>query len=1028
MMKGMTKYLAVALLCAAAFHADAVTKVACVGNSITFGMKIPDREVNSYPSQLQRMLGDGYEVGNFGHSGATLMNRGYNPYMKLPEFRAALDFKPDIVVVHLGVNDTDPRTWPNYAEDFVTDYLALIDSFKVVNSAARVILANISPVNATHRRFRSGTRDWRLDVRDAVARTAQAAGAELIDFETPLLDRRDLLPDGLHPNAEGAGLLAETVRGAITGNYGGLSMAPVYQSGMVLQRDIPLRIGGRADAGERVTLTLDGETYSAVADNRGLWEVVTLPVVTGPTYEMVVTAGGRTLRFSDILAGEVWLASGQSNMAFTLAEETGAREVIASADDPELRFFNMRPVAATANVEWPDSVRALVDRLGYFREARWQPVTPADAGGLSAVAYHFAKQLRDSLDVPVGVISNAVGGAPAEAWISVEALEREMPEALNDWRKNDYVQKWCQERATKNSPTGRHPYEPSYLFAAGIRPLDSYPVAGVIWYQGESNAHNIEIHEKLFPLLVADWREYFADSSLPFYFVQLSSIDRHSWPRFRDSQRRMARRLPHVAMAVSSDLGDSLDVHPKNKRPVGERLGLLALRDSYGRDIVASGPDAVRAVNRGDAVAVTFANGAGMSPASGDNIIGFEVAEIEGLYYPASAVVESDSVVVVSSDKVGRPRFVRYAWQPFTRANLVNDRRLPASTFRLEVENPDVAEAGYKFGVSAPFAGVLDGRLVMAGGCNFPEKPLAKDSRKRFYKGIYVGDSLAQGGIRKIGELSAPTAYGATAKTSKGLILIGGIADGASLKDVWLLDIDGLVPNLTRLPSLPSAVDNMAAAAIGNVVYVAGGNIDGVPGNVLFALDLDTSAAGWKRLRDLPGNPRIQPVMAASNGNLFLWGGFAPAHMRGKKARQATLETDGLRYNPAKKRWSALPAPVNENGEAVSLGGGAACALPDGRIVAAGGVNKDIFLEALRDPAPDYLSHPAPWYRFNDNIFVFDPETSRWNVFARSRDAARAGAAMVPGQGNNLYIIGGEVKPQVRTPRISRYAIMENNE
>ncbi|MCM1071580.1 MAG: GDSL-type esterase/lipase family protein, partial [Alistipes timonensis] len=184
--------MATALICAAAICANAATKVACVGNSITFGMKIADRETNSYPSQLQRMLGDGYEVGNFGHSGATLLNRGHNPYMKLPEFRQALDFRPDIVVVHLGVNDTDPRNWPDFGDGFVRDYLALIDSFKVVNPSVRVILANISPVNATHKRFRSGTRDWRLEVRDAVERVARASGSELIDFETPLLDRRDL--------------------------------------------------------------------------------------------------------------------------------------------------------------------------------------------------------------------------------------------------------------------------------------------------------------------------------------------------------------------------------------------------------------------------------------------------------------------------------------------------------------------------------------------------------------------------------------------------------------------------------------------------------------------------------------------------------------------------------------------------------------------------------------------------------------------------------------------------------------------
>ncbi len=1021
-MRRISTFLAAALFCAGVFVANAVTRVACVGNSITYGMKIPDREKSCYPAQLQRMLGSDYEVGNFGHSGATLLNRGHNPYMKLPEFRQALEFKPDIVLIHLGVNDTDPRDWPDFNDGFVRDYLALIDSFKVVNPAARVILANISPVNATHKRFKSGTREWRHQVRDAVERVALASGAELIDFETPLNDRRHLLPDGLHPDAEGASRLALTAYSAITGNYWGLSMAPVYQSGMVLQRDRPLRIGGTANAGERVTLTLGGESYSAVTDNRGRWEVVTLPLVAGPSYEMVVTAGDKTLRFTDILAGEVWLASGQSNMEFTLGQSTGGKEETARANDSNLRFYDAKRAFHIDSHWYTDSIMDCINHLDFFKPAKWQGVTPANAGNLSAVAYYFAKQLRDSLDVPVGIICNAVGGAPTESWIGISALEEEIPEILIDWTNNDYVQKWVQGRA-KDKECVRHPYDPSYLFSAGIVPLDSYPIEGVIWYQGESNAHNIEVHERLFPLLVSNWREYFRDASMPFYFVQLSGLNRPSWPQFRDSQRRMARRIPGVAMAVSSDYGDSLDVHPKNKRPVGERLGLLALRDTYGRDIVASGPEPVKAENRGLSIAVTFANGAGMRPAAGDELIGFEVAEIDGLYYPATARVENDSVLLVSSGKVAKPRYVRYAWQPFTRANLVNAEGLPASTFRLEVGNPDVAEAGYEYGVSAQFAGKLDGRLVVAGGCNFPRNPLASDSRKRYYKGIYAADKSVVGGLRKIGELPAATAYGAAAQTPEGLVLIGGIADGKPSDAVCLLNVNGLIADLRQLPALPFALDNMAAAAVGDVVYVAGGNAEGVPCNELWALDLGNVAAGWKRLRAFPGNPRTQPVMAAADGALYLWGGFAPKRKAGKKERQATLETDGFRYDPAKNKWTKVAAPVDEDGEPVSLGGGVACALSDGRIAAAGGVNKDVFLEALDNQAPDYLAHPASWYRFNDRVFVFNPKTAAWSISSKSQDVARAGAAIVAGSDNGFYLIGGEVKPRIRTPRISRYSI-----
>lgn len=683
MMKGL-RVIAAIMAFLGFMATEARTRVACVGNSITYGFRVDDRERNCYPSQLQRMLGDDYEVGNFGHSGATLLNKGHNPYMKLPEFKEALAYDPDIVVIHLGINDTDPRNWPNFHDEFIGDYIALVDSFRSVNPDVRVILANLSPINSTHHRFRSGTRDWRLQIRKEIESVAEITGAELIDFQTPLQDRRALLPDGLHPDVKGQTLLAETVRSAITGDFGGLSMSPLYQSGMVLQRDRPLDIVGKADAGEKVTLTIDGKTYDTVADNLGQWEITISPLSAGTVYDMKVTAGKKTLHFKDILAGEVWIASGQSNMAFTLNEDNLAKETIAASADPELRFFDMKPVAFTDNKEWSDSVCALVNDLNYYRPASWRSVDPENAGPLSAVAYYFARQLRDSLDVPVGVISDAIGGSTTESWVSVEKLEEVMPEILVNWQGNDYVMPWAQGRAKKNSGAGRHPYEPSYLFAAATRQLGYFPVRGVIWYQGESNGHNIELHESLFKALVENWREYYRDSSLPVCFVQLSGINRPSWPLFRDSQRRLAEEIPNVAMAVSHDYGNPTDVHPRMKKPVGGRLALGALEMVYGADVVGGGPLPLGATTVGDNVIVRMKNGEGMAPANGNEIIGFEVAETEGYFQPAKAVVNGDGTLTVRSEKVKSPRFVRYAWQPFTNANLVNSSGLPASTFSIK--------------------------------------------------------------------------------------------------------------------------------------------------------------------------------------------------------------------------------------------------------------------------------------------------------------------------------------------------------
>ena len=297
----------------AAVPSMAKVKVACVGNSITYGATIPDPQRDSYPSQLARMLGPDYEVGNFGRSGATLMKRGHRPYNATEECAAAKDFAGDIAVIHLGVNDTDPRDWPDFSDDFVGDYVELIDSLRARNPKVRVIIANISPVRTTHYRWRSGTCEWRDAVRACVADVAEITGSELIDFNEPLLDRQNLLADGLHPNAEGATLLARTVYKAITGNYGGLKLPEVWGDGMVVQRYRPVTVNGTADAGSEVRVTLGQASASAKADNRGRWSVTLPPMKEATGLSMTVSDGRSRLEFSDIAVGEVWLASGQGN-------------------------------------------------------------------------------------------------------------------------------------------------------------------------------------------------------------------------------------------------------------------------------------------------------------------------------------------------------------------------------------------------------------------------------------------------------------------------------------------------------------------------------------------------------------------------------------------------------------------------------------------------------------------------------------------------------------------------------------------
>lgn len=666
-------------------------RVACVGNSVTFGYLLPEREVNAYPAQLQRLLGEDYEVGNFGHSGATLLRRGHRPYDRLPEFRKALDFKADLVVIHLGLNDTDPRNWPEHGDDFIGDYRALIDSFRVANPEAHIWICRMTPIFHQHRRFQSGTRDWHALIQQRIEQVARTAGVGLIDLHTPLYHRPDLFPDALHPNTEGAAILAQTVYGALTGNYGGLTLPATYGDHMVLQREQPITIAGRANAGAKVKVKLAGKQQKTKAADDGSWQVVFPARPAGGPYELTIAADDEKRTFTDVWVGEVWLCSGQSNMEWTLRKCATAAEDLRVADTlSRIHLFNMPTLRTTYAVEWEAEVLDSINRLLYLPTKGWQMCSTQNAADFSAIGYHFGRMLADSLGCHVGLICNAVGGSNTESWIDRRTLEYEYPAILHDWTKNDHLQPWVRERGALNikrgnNPLQRHPYEPCYLFECGIRPLQHYGIRGVIWYQGESNAHNVELHERLFTLMEGSWRKFFDNEQLPFHFVQLSSIGpRRSWPHFRDSQRLLARHLPNTWMAVSSDKGDSLDVHPRAKREIGERLATSALHHTYGRKhVTPSGPDYCCAQRVGSTLQLHFNYAEGMQASDGGRIIGFEVAGADGVYHPAEARVEGD-VLIVQSREEKHPCAVRYGWQPFTRANLVNKQGLPASTFRDE--------------------------------------------------------------------------------------------------------------------------------------------------------------------------------------------------------------------------------------------------------------------------------------------------------------------------------------------------------
>ena len=483
--------------------------------------------------------------------------------------------------------------------------------------------------------------------------------------------------------------MAQVVFSAITGNYGGLQLPEIYSDNMVLQHGQSLPLHGIANAGTKITVTIGKQQLNTTADSNGKWQVTLAPLAAKETYTLQITAGKEKRIFKNVVAGEVWLCSGQSNMEFEMFQASTGERDIPQAENPNIRLFDMEARWRTDNANaWELSALDSINQLQYYKPAQWEVCSPKTVRAFSAVAYYFGRRLQKELNMPIGLICNAVGGSPTEAWIDRRTLEYEFPRILNNWRENDFIMDWVRQRAGENIAKAtdklqRHPYEPAYLFEAGILPLAKYPIKGVIWYQGESNAHNKDAHSKLFPLLVKSWRNEFGYSHLPFYYVQLSSINRPSWGWFRESQRRLMKVVPHSGMAVSYDCGHPTDVHPKNKQPIGERLAQWALGDTYGKKVLPSGPLFRSATFNGKAATVTFDYAQGMHSADGKTLRGFELSDGNGIFYPATAEVVGEEVKV-TSEEVSNSKAVRYGFSPVTDGNLVNKANLPASTFTSE--------------------------------------------------------------------------------------------------------------------------------------------------------------------------------------------------------------------------------------------------------------------------------------------------------------------------------------------------------
>ena len=476
---------------------------------------------------------------------------------------------------------------------------------------------------------------------------------------------------------------------ATLGLHANVRLPALISDHMMVQRDLPVKIWGHADAGEEVSVTFADAKATVKADGLGRWIAVLPPMTAGGPFDLTIN----TTVIKDVLVGEVWVASGQSNMGFTTGRAANGAQEAASANFPQIRLFQVKHKVSDVPL--------------WDVDGSWQSAAPDAVKNFTAVGYFFARNLNEKLRVPIAIIESDWGGTPAEAWTSPMALTADstLTPILHEWAKaiaaypdamamhEKRVKDWEAKRAAGGKdpapapPMGPgHPWTPGGLYNAMIAPLTNYGIRGAIWYQGESNTGlaRVYLYERLFETMIQDWRRAWGQGDFPFLFVQLANFAKTGkaadWPELREAQRR-SLSLRNTGMAVAIDVGNPDDIHPTNKQDVGLRLSLAARAVAYGEKLVYSGPAFRVAAPSGAAMRVWFEQAGGLRAKDGGELKGFEIAGRDGVYKPASARVENDTVLVAHS-QVAEPVSVRYAWADDPACNLVNGDGLPASPFR----------------------------------------------------------------------------------------------------------------------------------------------------------------------------------------------------------------------------------------------------------------------------------------------------------------------------------------------------------
>lgn len=512
-----------------------------------------------------------------------------------------------------------------------------------------------------------------------------------------------------------------------------LLLPMMFTDHMVLQRDLPVPVWGVADPAAEVSVTWqlpDAQpiTRKAVADAKGRWMLLLPDLSTGGPGELVFTVNGRAVvTLKNVLVGEVWLCSGQSNMKFRLGGVRNAEKELATTDRPMLRLLHVWPQTRLKPLEilvrQPPDRPQTTQPAGAWKHNAWSVCTPESAKLFSAVGYLFGRELQEELDVPVGLIQATWGGTPAEAWTPMSAMQaddfykplltawkshikrynhqeamKRHQEQLAQWQKNcDAARKAGRKppRRPRFVDLHKSPHRPAVLYNGMIAPLVPYAVRGVIWYQGEANAKRAWQYARLFPDMIRAWREQWNAAvpaearpvELPFFWVSLANFRKprdyqpnSTWAELREAQSG-ARKLPRTGQALAIDVGEAGDIHPKDKQTVAARLARCALADVYGKDVACRGPSFADMEINGPTVTFRFENTAGGLVVRGKTLRGFALAGEDRSFHPAEAKL-LDGRVVLSCPQVSAPIAVRYNWADNPPGNLYNAAGLPAEPFR----------------------------------------------------------------------------------------------------------------------------------------------------------------------------------------------------------------------------------------------------------------------------------------------------------------------------------------------------------